>query len=72
MSGDYGNTAAGIISNVAKENDEMIEPGYEVKVDGMIFQVYSMDSNLIKQIKIICDEKPSFISSVKNKILKMK
>lgn len=48
----FGNTVSGVIYNVAKERDELIEPGYIVQIDEYEFQVYSMDEHLIKQVKI--------------------
>jgi hypothetical protein len=47
-----GNTIAGLIFNHAKNANHKLTPGYEYKVDGYLFQVYSMDAGLIKQIRI--------------------
>lgn len=51
-----GNTIAGVLYNSAKVEGATLKTGYEVKLDNYIFQVYSMDSGLIKQIKIDSDK----------------
>ncbi len=53
----FGNTISGIICNIAKERDELVEPGYVVKIDEYEFQVYSMDEHLIKQVRVRIKEK---------------
>lgn len=47
-----GNTIAGLLFNSAKTEGTKLNPGYEVKLDGYLFQVYSMDAGLIKQVRI--------------------
>lgn len=47
-----GNTIAGILFNNASREKVTLTPGYSVKIDEYIFQVYSMDAGLIKQVKI--------------------
>lgn len=49
---DMGNTLAGIIANSAKNDNIDIKPGFELQIDDTILEVYSMDSHLIKQVKI--------------------
>lgn len=49
----YGNTIAGLIYNVSKKRGDTIEVGYSVVVEDKEFQVYSMDADLIKQVKIL-------------------
>ena len=47
-----GYTVAGAIYNIAKENNEGITPGYVVELENRKFEVYSMDANLIQQVKV--------------------
>ncbi len=47
-----GYTVAGAIYNIAKENREEIVPGYVVELENRKFEVYSMDANLIQQVKV--------------------
>jgi len=47
-----GHTIAGVLFNNANRENQMLKPGYSVKIDEHVFQVYSMDAGLIKQIKI--------------------
>jgi len=47
-----GYTVAGAIYNIAKENREDIVPGYIVEIENRKFEVYSMDANLIQQVKV--------------------
>lgn len=47
-----GNTLAGVVTNLAKESEGIILPGYELKIEGTCLQVYSMDGDLIKQVLI--------------------
>ncbi len=47
-----GYTVAGAIYNIAKENNEVIAPGYVVELENRKFEVYSMDANLIQQVKV--------------------
>jgi len=47
-----GETIAGIVSNLANLNNQKIEPGLEVILDNNKFEIYSMDVNLIKKVKI--------------------
>ena len=47
-----GYTVAGAIYNIAKADKEDISPGYVVEIENRKFEVYSMDDNLIKQVKI--------------------
>lgn len=49
----YGNTVAGIVANIAIKNNETLKAGYRARVDNHVFEVYSMDAHLIKQVKII-------------------
>lgn len=49
----HGNTAAGIIYNIAKLNNEEIKTGYIVNIGNILLEVYSMDSSLIKQVRIL-------------------
>ncbi|WP_058485878.1 transporter associated domain-containing protein [Defluviitalea phaphyphila] len=48
-----GHTVAGIIVNYAEEQKEKIKPGYQVELDDLKLEVYSMDEELIKQVKIM-------------------
>jgi len=48
----HGDTLAGMIHNYAKEHDQKIEVGYTVKIGNARFQVYSMDSGLIKLVQV--------------------
>lgn len=50
-----GNTIAGVLYNSAKAEGAKLKTGYEVKLDKYIFSVYSMDSGLIKQVRIDTD-----------------
>lgn len=47
-----GNTIAGLIYNMANRTGDALDVGYEVAIDEFRFEVYSMDSDLIKQVKI--------------------
>ncbi len=47
-----GYTVAGVIYNVAKENDDPIKAGYMVDLGERKLEVYSMDEHLIKQVKV--------------------
>jgi len=47
-----GYTVAGAIYNAAKENRDEIRAGYMVDVGTRKLEVYSMDDNLIKQVKV--------------------
>lgn len=47
-----GNTIAGVLFNNAKREKSSIKPGYSIKIDDYLYQVYSMDEGLIKQVKI--------------------
>jgi len=47
-----GNTIAGVVSNLANQCNEHIRPGLEVILDNNKLEVYRMDVNLIKQVKI--------------------
>ena len=47
-----GNTIAGLLFNNASRENVSLKPGYSVKIDDYVFQVYSMDAGLIKQVKI--------------------
>ena len=48
----HGDTLAGMIHNYAKAHNEKIEVGYTVKIGKARFQVYSMDSGLIKLVQV--------------------
>lgn len=48
-----GNTIAGVIANQAKARNELVKPGYELHLNNLVLQVYSMDANLIEQVKIM-------------------
>ncbi|PKM52109.1 MAG: transporter [Firmicutes bacterium HGW-Firmicutes-7] len=48
----YGNTIAGIISNMANLNNQCIQPGLKVVLGNNKFEVYTMDAKLIKQVKM--------------------
>lgn len=52
LSKDMGNTLAGILANIARAENVIIRPGYELQIDNYLIEVYSMDSNLIKQVRI--------------------
>lgn len=52
----HGHTVAGIISNIAVLNNDKLEPGYEVSIDNIRLLIYTMDSNLIKQIKVLSEK----------------
>ena len=47
-----GYTVAGAIYNAAKERHEIIKPGYIIDIGKRKVEVYSMDDNLIKQVKV--------------------
>ena len=47
-----GDTIAELVSNLANLNNQKIEPGLELILDNNKFEVYSMDVNLIKKVKI--------------------
>ncbi len=47
-----GNTIAGLLFNNANRENITLTPGYSIKIDDYLFQVYSMDEGLIKQVKI--------------------
>lgn len=47
-----GYTVAGAIYNIAKDEKEDIKPGYIVDLENRKLEVYSMDDNLIKQVKV--------------------
>ena len=47
-----GTTIAGVVSNLANQRNERIRPGLEVILDNNKLEVYRMDVNLIKQVKI--------------------
>lgn len=47
-----GNTIAGVISNLANLNNQRIQAGLEVILEENKLEVYTMDDNLIKQVKI--------------------
>ncbi len=48
-----GNTIAGILFNHSKREGKKLQPGYTFKSDNHVFQVYSMDAGLVKQVKIM-------------------
>jgi hypothetical protein len=52
ISTEYGNTVAGVIYNIAQKNGDPLKAGYTVALDDLLLQVYSMDADLIKQVKI--------------------
>lgn len=52
----HGHTVAGIISNIAELNNDKLEPGYEVSIDNVQLLVYTMDSSLVKQVKILAQK----------------
>ncbi len=47
-----GYTVAGVIYNAAKKRGDDIKPGYVIDVGERKLEVYSMDDNLIKQVKV--------------------
>ena len=49
----HGDTLAGMIHNYAKDRGDKITVGYTVRVGNVSFEVYSMDSGLIKLVQII-------------------
>lgn len=53
---ENANTVAGIIANLAKGGNKRIRPGLEVFLDDNKLVVYSMDADLIKQVKIVPKE----------------
>lgn len=48
----HGDTLAGMIHNYATERNEKITVGYTVRLGDSRFQVYSMDSGLIKLVQV--------------------
>lgn len=52
----YGNTIAGIVANYAMKNGHILKPGYKVNINEHTFEVYAMDANLIKQVKIFTEK----------------
>ncbi len=49
---ELGNTVAGLIYNIAATRGDHLEVGYSVVIEDKEFQVHSMDSDLIKQVKV--------------------
>lgn len=47
-----GHTVAGAIYNIAKADNEVIQPGYVVEMGNRKLEVYAMDDHLIKQVKV--------------------
>jgi len=47
-----GNSIGGIIYNHAKKEDGVIVEGYSISVNGYTFEVYSMDRDVILQVKL--------------------
>lgn len=52
INNSLGNTVAGLIHNLAIKRGDSLEVGYAVVVEDKEFQIYSMDADLIKQVKI--------------------
>ncbi|MFZ7133260.1 MAG: transporter associated domain-containing protein [Eubacteriales bacterium] len=48
----HGTTIAGVISNLARYNNQRIKSGLEVLYGMNKFEVYAMDENLIKKVRI--------------------
>lgn len=48
-----GNTLAGVLYNSATKTNTVLEPGFTVETDTYVLEVYSMDANLIKQVKFV-------------------
>lgn len=49
---NYGATVAGVIANIAHKNNQRIQPGLEIMLENNKLQVYTMDADLIKQVRI--------------------
>ncbi|NDL67406.1 transporter [Anaerotalea alkaliphila] len=48
-----GNTVGGIVVNAARKNNVKLRPGFSVVLDGVLYEVYSMDAHLVKQVKVV-------------------
>jgi hypothetical protein len=56
LNSENANTVAGVIANLAKVGNKRIRTGLEVFADDHKLLVYSMDADLIKQVKIVPKE----------------
>lgn len=52
LDNNLGYTVAGVLCNAAKKDNISVRPGYELRVNDYILEVYSMDQDLIKQVRI--------------------
>lgn len=52
LDNNLGYTVAGVLCNAAKKDNIKVKPGYELRVNDYILEVYSMDQDLIKQVRI--------------------
>lgn len=48
----FANTLAGLIYKDAKEKNKKVDVGYEIELDKEKLEIYSMDGEIIKQVKI--------------------
>jgi hypothetical protein len=53
LTDEVGCTLAGVLSNHAKRHGMKIYPGFKMDVNGVSIEVYTMDANLIKQVKVV-------------------